>query len=105
MSSLLLNVSAINATTTDPIIEIGGALFFLMNLSEYLPYSILAVAGFVFGFFGNMLIIGAVLSIRELQSMTNMLVFNLAVADLIVSVFVSGWKVAGKCFALFSRKN
>jgi len=34
-------------------IEYGGIMFFHKNLSEYLPYSILYILGFVSGFFGN----------------------------------------------------
>ena len=93
------NTSAFNTTTTSPVLEdheIGGILYFITYISDYLPYTILCAIGSVVGLFGNLLIVGAVLCTKELQSMTNMLVFNLALADIVISGFVDSWTVAGK---------
>jgi hypothetical protein len=32
--------------------EIGGLVFFLNNLADYLPYNIISVIGSIFGIFG-----------------------------------------------------
>ena len=99
MNKSMANESTFLANfSTGQVSEIGGVLFFLMYLSDYLPYTIISILGFVLGFFGNLMIIGAVLSTKELQSMTNILVFNLALADFVISTFVDSWRVAGKHF-------
>ena len=93
------NRSISNETFSGPVLEdlkIGGILYFITYISDYLPYTILCAIGSVVGLFGNLLIVGAVLCTKELQSMTNMLVFNLALADIVISGFVDSWTVAGK---------
>ena len=93
------NTSAFNATISSHILEdqeIGGVLYFMKYMSDFLPYTVLSGNGVIVGLLGNLLIVGAVLCTRELQSTTNMLVFNLALADIVISGFVDSWTVAGK---------
>lgn len=42
-----------NLSTLKPHEEYGGLVFFLQNLPDYLPYSILSVLGTVVGIIGN----------------------------------------------------
>ncbi|CAF0837503.1 unnamed protein product [Brachionus calyciflorus] len=76
-------------------IEYGGIVFFILNLGDYLPYSLLVLSATLAGLLGNLLIIGAVICTKELHSSTNMLVFNLALADLVVSCFVDTFTLVG----------
>ncbi|RNA16468.1 melatonin receptor type 1B-B-like [Brachionus plicatilis] len=89
------NDASVNLSTKQPIEEYGGLAFLLDNLQDYLPYSILSACGTAIGIIGNLLIIGAVLSTKELHSSTNMLVFNLALADLTISTMVDSFTVVG----------
>lgn len=96
--------------------EIGGILFFLTYLSDYLPYSILSAIGIIVGvlgkkhetqkniklksliidfFKGNLLIIITVIANKELHSSTFILIFNLALADITISGFVDSTTLAG----------
>jgi hypothetical protein len=75
--------------------EIGGLVYFYRYFCEYFPYVTLSLSGTVFGIIGNILIIGAVICHKELHTTTNMLIFNLALADLTISGFVDSFSVAG----------
>lgn len=47
------------------------------------------------GCIGNTLVIGAVLSYKKLRTLPNAFVFNLAVADFIVTFFISSFGMVG----------
>ncbi len=77
--------------------EAGGLKFLFNNLGVYLPYSIFAAMGAVFGTFGNLLIMAAILCTKELLKTTkNAIIFNLALSDLIISAIVDSFTIVGK---------
>lgn len=114
-------------------IEAGGIAFFLIYISDCLPYSILIGIGEVVGvignyekkhwirlkmcfqlnlFQGNTIILGTIVVNKDLHSATYMLIFNLAIADLIVTAVVDSFILAGqneifliiKCWLAYSHK-
>ena len=95
-SSKIVSLISNNNTNAEVFEEIGGILYFLKYLSEYLPYSLLSSIGVVVGLLGNILIIGAIISTKELHTTTYMLIFNLSLADLVISSFVDLFTVIGK---------
>nr|QVK45856.1 G protein-coupled receptor [Proales similis] len=82
-----------NVTTAES--DIGGLEFFIRYIGELLPYTIFSTCGTLIGILGNLLIIGAVICTKELHNPTNMLIFNLALADLTISGFVDSFTVVG----------
>ena len=91
--NLTLEKGFLNETYHD--VEIGGLMFFIQYLSDYLPYTVLNCFGTFIGILGNLLIIGAVVCNKELHTTTNMLVFNLALSDIIISGFVDSFTAIG----------
>ena len=95
------------AVTTTPIGEIytsamttniGGVPFFVEHMPIYLPYVIFSGLGIVFGLLGNGLIVGTILTVKELRkNATCILILNLSFADLVISLFVDTFTVVGKC--------
>jgi hypothetical protein len=87
--------------------EIGGIEFVRQNAGLYIPYVILYCFGVIIGVSGNSLIMGAIISTKELHTVMNMLIFNLSISDLIISAIVDLFSVvavfAGKSF--FSDKK
>ena len=101
--------------------EIGGLAYFLTHISEYLPYVIIVSLGSVIGvigitknlaiiyityskrlililYKGNLIVMLTIITNRELHSPTYILVFNLSIADIIVSGFVDSMAIFGKIF-------
>ena len=64
---------------------------------HYLPYTILNTIGILLGVTGNLLILSAILLTKQLQNVSNILIFNLSFAHLFVAGFVDST-------ALFSIK-
>jgi hypothetical protein len=76
--------------------DIGGIAYLLINLSTYLPYIVLYSVGIFVGVLGNSLTIATIVVTKELHNITNMFIFNLSIADLIISGFVGSFAVIGK---------
>lgn len=75
--------------------EIGGIKFLMKNLAIYLPYITLTSIGTVIGVLGNLLIIAAILLTKELKKITNLLIFNLAVSDLMIAAVSNSFSTIG----------
>ncbi len=65
---------------------------------HYLPYTILNTIGILLGVTGNLLILSVILLTKQLQNVSNILIFNLSFAHLFVAGFVDST-------ALFSIEN
>jgi len=65
---------------------------------HYLPYTILNTLGILVGMFGNSLILSAILLTKQLQNITNILIFNLSFAHFFVAGFVDTAALIGKIF-------
>lgn len=99
--------------------EIGGLVYFLTYISDYLPYVILTSVGFIIGlvgtnqsydqtinstFFalfilykqGNAIIMATIIFNKDLHSPTYVLIFNLSLADFIISGFIDPFTLVGK---------
>ncbi|EDV47799.2 uncharacterized protein Dere_GG12484 [Drosophila erecta] len=92
LAMILPNFTALNTTTTctaDTASDLGGT----KTLLDYSPHGydwlFLFVVFFIFaGGLGNILVCLAVALDRKLQNVTNYFLFSLAIADLLVSLFV-----------------
>ena len=86
-----------NFTQTNHTISVDytGIKFLLHYLAEYLPYTFLSGLAVFVGIVGNLLITGAILVTKELQSTSNLIVFNLAVADILISLIVDTFTLVG----------
>lgn len=75
--------------------DIGGIAFVMKNPGLYLPYTTMYCVGIVVGLSGNILIMGSIICSKELHTVTNMLIFNLSMADILISGFVDIFSVIG----------
>jgi len=113
-----MNITKINNTFASDLsyFNIGGLEFFLENLADYLPYTTISALAtvfgklyflirllkfiqafhFVLGTFGNLVIIGSILCTKELQTVTNSLILNLALSDLLISCLIDSFTVVGR---------
>ena len=77
-------------------IEYGGILFFLQHISLYLPYSIICSIAVITGLIGNSFVMISILISKDLrQNPTFMLIFNLALADIVINLIVDTFSVIG----------
>lgn len=60
---------------------------------KFVPAIIIYTLTFIFGFFGNLLVIFAILYLKKLQSVTNLFLVSLASADLLLIIFCVPIKV------------
>lgn len=84
-------------------ILLQGMEFFLRFFPEYFPYALLSSFGVIIGIIGNLLIAGAIIVTKELHSTSNLIMFNLALADLSISVVVDSLTVVGMYFLVQSE--
>jgi hypothetical protein len=75
--------------------EEDGFEFFTRNLIDYLPYVALNLIGTLFGSIGNLVIIFSIACTKELRSMTNLIIANLAFADFLLNSFSNTFAIAG----------
>ncbi len=61
----------------------------LYDTANFISYVSLNSICILAGIFGNILIMGTILINKELHTVTNVIIFNLSIADLIIS-FVTG---------------
>ncbi|CAF0970974.1 unnamed protein product [Brachionus calyciflorus] len=73
----------------------GGIEYFLKYLDETLPYTLINCIGFIVGSFGNILIMGAIIITKELHNETSILIFNLSLAELVITGFVNLFTILG----------
>lgn len=94
----MANTSTSNLSLFDsPDYLVGGMSFFYKYFDECFPYIFFNSFGVVFGITGNLMIMGAVACSRELRkSSTNILIFNLAIADLLITSIVDTFMFVGK---------
>jgi len=85
-----------NETLKNSSTEEVGIEYFMQNLSDYLPYVTLNVLGAVFGVIGSIVVIGSIACTKELRTMTNLIIANLALADFILSSTSDTFAIAGK---------
>ena len=116
-----MNLTETNNPANYSSFEIGGLAYFLLYISDYLPYVIIYCIGTILGtigkskitplnvshinvyyfrillllYQGNLIIIATIFVNKELHSNTYVLILNLSFADLIVSGFVDSFSVIG----------
>ena len=74
----------------------GGIIFLMENLSDYMPYTAVNFIAIILGTFGNVVIIGSIMCTKELQTVTNSFILNLAFSDLLISCVIDSFTVVGK---------
>lgn len=83
-----------------PFLSSGVANLNSLVVNSYFPVSgavwitMAYVVIFVFGFFGNICIIYIVVSRKQMRTKFNFLIVNMAVGDLLVSLFVMPFEVS-----------
>ena len=85
-----------NKTLENSTIIKDGYEFFIRNLTDYLPYVILNAFGALFGSIGNIFVIGSIACTKELQTMTNLIIANLALAGFLLNTTSNTFALAGK---------
>jgi len=70
--------------------------FFLSHYQEYFLYVCLNIFGSVAGVVGNILVLCAYWCTKELRNNTNLIITNLAAADIVLSSTVDIFAIAGK---------
>jgi hypothetical protein len=96
LSNNTFEATTSNNSDYDESNEIGTLKYFIANIDIYLPSSIFSGLGVIVGVIGNSLIIGAILSIKELRmNPTFILILNLSFADAFISVIVDSFTVVG----------
>lgn len=75
--------------------QIGGVEYLMENFHVYFPYTFISGLVTVTGTIGNLIIMGAIIQSKELQTTTNALIFNLALSDLLISSIVDSFTVVG----------
>ena len=70
--------------------------FLMENLSDYMPYTAVNFIAIILGTFGNVVIIGSIMCTKELQTVTNSFILNLAFSDLLISCVIDSFTVVGK---------
>jgi hypothetical protein len=85
--------------------SIDGIDYFNKNIEIYLPYIVIYTFGCISGIFSNLLIIVAIITTKDLHNATNMIIFNLSLADLLISGFVDSFTIAGTSFSLYRLKT
>ena len=115
MNSTVSFANQSNISSSD--IIYGGVAFFLSNLGEYFPYTFLSTLSTFIGIIGriiyilkniltlkryntnnlkgNLLIMGAIIVTKELHTVSNMFVFNLAISDILISGIVESFTSVG----------
>ncbi|XP_043656378.1 tyramine/octopamine receptor isoform X1 [Drosophila teissieri] len=89
LDMILPNFTALNTTTADTAADLAVTKSFLDLSPHGYDWLFLFVVFFIFaGGLGNMLVCVAVALDRKLQNVTNYFLFSLALADLLVSLFV-----------------
>jgi hypothetical protein len=84
-----------NITVENSTIIKDGYEFFVRNLTDYLPYVILNAFGALFGSIGNIFVIGSIACTKELQTMTNLVIANLALAGFLLNTTSTTFAIAG----------
>lgn len=92
----MANSSNMSNTSINDSTEIGGLAYFLVYISDYLPYVIIVSSGAIIGVIGNLIIMATIIFNKNLHSSTYMLMFNLSLADIIISGFVDSFTTIGK---------
>ena len=85
-----MNISNLNETNFD------GLNIFLENMNDYFVYVIFNFFGAIFGVFGSIVVVGAILFTKRLRDNTTYrIIANLAVADFLLSSTSDTFAIAG----------
>ena len=107
LESTIATTLAMSGQTSAMTAHIGGVPYFVEHMPIFLPFVVFSGLGIVLGILGNGLIVGAILTVKELRTnATCILILNLAFADLVISLFVDTFAIIGKLdFFQISCKN
>ena len=84
--------------------EAGGFPYILGYLDLYMPYTALTCLGVCVGVLGNMLIVGSILTSKELRSNpTFVLIFNLAITDFSISFLIDSFSIVGMFLSIYCK--
>ena len=101
-TALVTSTKSVEGQASTMTTNIGGVPYFVEHMPIYLPYVIFSGFGIVFGILGNGLIVGTILTVKELRrNATCILILNLSFADLVISLFVDSFTIVGTLKQIF----
>ncbi len=74
----------------------GGTRYFYDNMSYLFLYVLLYVISLLIGLFGNFVLIGSIITTKDMRNTTNQIIVNLAIADFSLCLFVYSFTVVGE---------
>ncbi len=77
----------------------NGFEYIESNMGLTLPFIVLSGLGIIFGL-GNFLVVASVLFIKDLRTPTNLIILNLAISDILQSIFIGTFSILGFIFFL-----